>query len=152
MKARELMTAKPACCSADDTIERAAQLMAEHDCGCIPVVQGDKQNVIGVVTDRDVAIRAVGKGRGTDTRVSEVMTSSPCCVSEDSSVEEIEQAMTENQIRRVVVVDNDGCCVGIVAQADLARAADQGREGVSDEEVGRVVERISEPGPSAWRQ
>lgn len=151
MKARKLMTAGPACCTPDDTIERAAQLMEQHDCGCIPVVQDDRQNVIGVVTDRDVAIRAVGHGRGTDTRVSEVMTGSPCCVTAESNVDEIERAMSDNQIRRVVVVDDDGCCVGIIAQADLARAADQGRE-VSDVEVGRVVERISEPGPSAWRQ
>ena len=151
MRAKDLMTSNPACCAPDDTIERAAQLMEKHDCGCIPVVEGNgRQNLIGVLTDRDVAIRAVGQGRGTDTRVSEVMTTAPCCVTSDSDVQQIERVMADNQIRRVVVVDDDGCCVGIVAQADLARAADQGRD-VSDEEVGRVVERISEPGPSDWR-
>lgn len=151
MKARDLMTAGPACCSPNDSIQRAAELMEQNDCGCIPVVEGrDNQNVIGVVTDRDVAIRAVGSGRGSDTRVSDVMTASPCCVDADSDVEQVERVMSDNQIRRVVVVDDAGCCVGIVAQADLARAADQGRE-VSDDEVGRVVERISEPGRSDWR-
>jgi CBS domain-containing protein len=151
MKARELMTARPACCTPDETVEKAAQLMEANDCGCIPVVERtDRQNVIGVVTDRDVTIRAIARGRGADTRVADVMTSAPCCVSADADVEQLERVMSDNQIRRVVVTDEEGCCIGIVAQADLARAADRGRE-VSDEEVGRVVERISEPGRSEWR-
>src|SRR5687767_3314760 len=110
MQAKELMTSNPACCSPDDTIERAAKLMEQHDCGCIPVVDGNgRQNLIGVVTDRDVAIRAVGQGRGADTRVREIMTTAPCCVSSDSDVQQIERVMADNQIRRVVVVDDDGC-------------------------------------------
>jgi CBS domain-containing protein len=151
MKARELMTARPACCTPNDTVERAAQLMEQNDCGCIPVVERtDRQNVIGVVTDRDVAIRAVAHGRGAETPVGDVMTMAPCCVSADTEVQTVERLMSDNQIRRVVVTDDDGCCIGIVAQADLARAADRGNE-VSDDEVGRVVERISEPGRSEWR-
>jgi CBS domain-containing protein len=145
------MTARPACCTPNDTVERAAHLMEENDCGCIPVVETtDRQNLIGVLTDRDVAIRAIGRGRGADTRVGDVMTTAPCCVSADTDIEQVERVMSDNQIRRVLVTDDDGCCVGIVAQADLARAADRGRD-VSDEEVGRVVERISEPGRSEWR-
>jgi CBS domain-containing protein len=151
MKARDLMTAQPACCTPNDTVERAAQLMEQNDCGCIPVVERtDRQNVIGVVTDRDVAIRAIAQGRGAETPVGDVMTMAPCCVSGDTDVQTVERVMSDNQIRRVVVTDDEGCCIGIVAQADLARAADRGND-VSDNEIGRVVERISEPGRSEWR-
>jgi CBS domain-containing protein len=148
MKARDIMTADPACCTGDDTIGDAAQLMEQHDCGCIPVVQDRGDNsVIGVITDRDIAVRAVGQGRASDTRVSEVMTASPFCCSADDDLRQVEDVMANRQVRRVVVVDDAGCCVGIVAQADLARAAETSRD-VSDEEVGRVVERISEPSRS----
>ncbi|MGQ0815144.1 MAG: CBS domain-containing protein [Gemmatimonadota bacterium] len=151
MKARDIMTANPACCTPDDTVERAAHLMEENDCGCIPVVEGSQSNcVIGVITDRDIAVRGVGHGRSPDVRVADLMTDSPYCCSADSDVRDIEGLMSDRQVRRVVIVDEDGCCVGIVAQADLARAAEEGRE-VSDEEVGRVVEKISEPSRSNWR-
>jgi CBS domain-containing protein len=145
VKARELMTSDPACCTPDQTIREAAQLMQECDCGCIPVVQ-DKEGrkLLGVVTDRDIAVRAAALGKGPDTQVREVMTPSPRCCSPDDSVETIEKIMSDEQVRRVPVVDAAGCCVGMVSQADLAlndRAA-------SEKDVGRVVERISEPAGS----
>ena len=145
MKAKELMTADPACCTPSDNIGRAAQLMEQHDCGCIPVVEASDNNcVIGVITDRDIAVRGMARGRSAETQVRELMTSAPCCCSADAAVTEIERLMADRQVRRIVVVDDAGCCRGIVAQADLARAAERSSE-VSDEEVGRVVERISEP-------
>src|SRR5690606_15953469 len=129
--------------SADDTIERAARLMEENDCGCIPVTGRDRDEVIGVVTDRDIAVRAVGHGRSTGTAVRDVMTPSPLCCSPVASVEEVEQLMADRQVRRVVVVDDADCPVGMIAQADLARAAEEHR-GISSEELAYVVERISE--------
>jgi CBS domain-containing protein len=146
MKAREIMTEDPACCTPEDTVQDAARLMVEADCGCVPVVDDPRErHLVGVVTDRDIAARAVARGSGPETRVREVMSSDPECCTPDSDVHEVERIMADRQVRRVPVVDGDGCCVGMVAQADLARA-----EGaVDDHQVRRIVERISEPGPRA---
>jgi CBS domain-containing protein len=144
MKAREIMTAAPACCTPDDTAEHAARLMSDRDCGCLPVVSDTTgRRVVGVVTDRDLATRALAQGRGPETRVSEVMTADPSCCREDDDLQAVERVMTDRQVRRVPVVDNDGCCVGMIAQADLARDARDERE------VGRVVEAISQPSGGA---
>jgi CBS domain-containing protein len=142
MKARELMTNDPACCTPDQTIREAAELMRECDCGCIPVVQdSSSRKLVGVVTDRDIAVRGAALGKGPDTLVRDVMSLGPKCCSPDDDVEAVERIMSSEQVRRVPVVDEEGCCVGMVSQADLAlndRAA-------SEKDVGRVVERISEP-------
>lgn len=145
MLAREIMTREPVCCAPDDTIQFAARMMTENDCGCLPVVEGSNgQCVIGVITDRDIAVRAVGRGKPSATPVREVMTDCAFCCGADADVHEIEDMMSDCQVRRVVITDASGRCLGIVAQADLALAAEQGEE-VSDAEIGRVVERISEP-------
>jgi CBS domain-containing protein len=146
MKAQDIMTAHPACCSPDDTAEHAAHLMDEHDCGCLPVVTDEgSRHLLGIVTDRDIALRGVGRGGGANTRVSDLMTAEVSCCAVDSDIEEVERIMAERQVRRVPVLDDRGACIGIIAQADLAREAGHA---VSDAEVGRVVEQISEPGPS----
>jgi CBS domain-containing protein len=146
MKARDIMTKDPACVTADETAQRVAQLMADSDCGCIPVVDArDNDRVIGVVTDRDIAVRGVAQGRGPNTPVRELMSTDVTSCPPDADLLEVERVMTERQIRRVVVADNDGRARGIIAQADLARAAERGGD-VSEREVARVVERISEPG------
>ena len=142
MKAEEIMTANPACCTPDDTAERAAGLMEENDCGCIPVVEDQEtRKLAGVVTDRDIVVRGVGRGHDASTPVRELMSTDVSCCTPESDTEEVERIMTERQVRRVPVLDEAGCCVGMIAQADLARAAD--RE-VSDRDIGRVVEGISE--------
>jgi CBS domain-containing protein len=149
MKAQDLMTTSPVCCTPEDPVQRAAQLMADNDCGVIPVVAGrNDSSVIGVITDRDIAIRGVAKGKGADARVRDLMTPDPFCCSADTDVKDVERVMAERQVRRVVVVDGDGCCLGVIAQADLARAAKRTKD-VSDLEVARVVERISEPAPAS---
>jgi CBS domain-containing protein len=145
MKANELMTKGPACVNATDTLQRAAQLMEEHDCGCIPVVESaGSRRVVGVITDRDIAIRGVARGRGSESIVRDLMSSDIASCTEDSDVEQVAEVMSDRQVRRVLILDADGGCVGIVAQADLARAAEP-RGDVSEQEVARVVERISEP-------
>ena len=142
MQVREIMTQQPACCTPDETMQRAAQLMKEHDCGCLPVVEDTRtKRVIGTVTDRDLACRGVAGGKGPDTPVRQVMSKDPTCCRPEDDVREVERVMGEKQVRRVPVVDEQGCCVGMVAQADLALHDDA----VSNSEVGRVVERISEP-------
>jgi CBS domain-containing protein len=145
MRARELMTKDPACVTPDDTLQRVAQLMAENDCGCIPVVEGPSQTrVVGVVTDRDIALRAVARGKAADAVVADVMTRDVAFCPPDADLLTVERTMSDRQIRRVVIADADGCCVGIVSQADLARAAARGEE-VDEREVVRVVESISQP-------
>lgn len=148
MKARELMTENPACCTPEDTTQRAAGLMQQHDCGCLPVVDdSETRHVLGVVTDRDIATRVVAAGKGPDTKVRDVMSTQPSCCGIDDELDEVERIMSERQVRRVPVVDAHGCCVGMVSQADLAREARRSGD-VSEREVARVVERISEAGSS----
>ncbi len=140
MLAKEIMTASPACCSPTDTLQAAAGLMRDNDCGAIPVVEAGK--VIGIVTDRDIAVRAVAEGMRSDTAVDGVFTRDPRCCSVNDDVREVQRVMADSQVRRVPIVDAVGRVVGIVSQADLARASDRL---VSEHEVAIVVERISEP-------
>lgn len=148
MRAQDLMTISPACVTPDEEVRKVAQLMADNDCGCIPVVDaGDNRRIIGVVTDRDIAVRAVAQGRGPETKVADIMTADAECCLPDDDIETVERVMADRQVRRVVIVDDDGYCVGIVAQADLARASRKSSD-VSKQDVAHVVERISEPGTS----
>lgn len=144
MRAQELMTRNPACVTPDDSARHAAQLMEENDCGCLPVVNSGDGRVVGVVTDRDITVRGSAKGRGPETSVRELMTRDPDCCREDDDVKDVQRVMSDRQVRRIVIVDADRHPVGMVAQADLARAAEGGGK-VSDRDVARVVESISAP-------
>jgi CBS domain-containing protein len=116
---RDVMTADPACVTASDTADRAAQLMRDHDVGSI-VVTDDSGAVHGIVTDRDVVVRAVADGKNpSECKVSEVCSSDPAVLSADDSVEGAVQRMREQNIRRLPVVE-DGKPVGIVSLGDLA--------------------------------
>ncbi|ANC50719.1 hypothetical protein CP97_15028 (plasmid) [Aurantiacibacter atlanticus] len=110
--------------------------MVDNDCGQIPVVD-DSGALVGVVTDRDIACRCVAKGYSSDQSVEEVMTSSPVTVSVNASVDECCAKMEDNQVRRLPVVDDEGKCCGIVAQADIARSA-------AEKETGDLVREVSE--------
>lgn len=142
MRAQEIMTRDPACVTPRDPARRAAELMEQHDCGAVPVIEdGDSRRVVGVVTDRDIAVRGVARGRGADTRVEEIMSRDPECCEADDDIQAVEAVMKERQVRRVPIIDANGSLVGIVAQADLALED----RAIDDREVGEVVERISEP-------
>ena len=142
MQAKEIMSSDPQCCTPEDSLRDAARMMADNDCGCLPVVE-DKagKRVIGVLTDRDIAIRGVARGKTPDSKVNDVMSPAPACCSAEDDVEVVEKIMIDKQVRRVPVVDGDGRVVGMIAQADLARD----NRAASDREVGRIVEKISEP-------
>jgi CBS domain-containing protein len=142
MKAQDLMTTEPACCTPSSTVREAAQLMRDHDCGCIPVVEGKSKRLVGMVTDRDVACRCVAEGNGPETPVREIMTSNPQCCHPEDDIAAVEQIMIEAKVRRVPVVDDNDCCIGMIAQADLAL----NHEAATDRDVGHVVQHISEPG------
>ena len=142
MQAKEIMSSDPQCCTPEDTLRDAARMMADNDCGCLPVVEDTAgKRVIGVLTDRDIAIRGVARGKTPDSKVNDVMSPAPACCSAEDDVEVVEKIMTDKQVRRVPVVDGDGRVVGMIAQADLARD----NRAASDREVGRIVEKISEP-------
>jgi CBS domain-containing protein len=152
MEAHEIMTREPAWCTPDHTVREAARLMQEHDCGCIPVVEDARaMRLVGVVTDRDLACRCLAAGLGPETTVAEVMSISPSCCAPNDDVQYVERIMEERQVRRVPVIDDRGCCVGMVSQADLVRAAERSPQ-VSDREVARMVERVSAPLALARRE
>src|SRR4029079_1604839 len=104
MKAKELMTTNPACCTPDSTAQQVAQLMEENDCGCIPVVEDiDSKFLVGVVTDRDLALRGVARGRTPDTAVRDLMTSDVSAVKPEDDLDTVERLMTDLQVRRIPV-------------------------------------------------
>lgn len=140
MQAREVMTREPVSCTPETPAEEAARLMREHDCGAIPVVESDgSRTLVGVVTDRDIAVRGVAAGLGPDALVRDLMTPEPEACAPEADVHDVESVMKRNQLRRVPIIDAGGQLVGIIAQADLARKLGDERG------VGELVERISEP-------
>lgn len=146
MRIQDIMTADPACCTPDMRLQDVARLMLDNDCGEIPVVDDfETRRLVGVVTDRDIAVRAVAEGRSpTDTKVSDVMSSSVVTARLDSSADEACELMEENQVRRIPVVDREGRCCGIVSQADIALRSGEKAAG----EVVRDVSRKSQASAS----
>ena len=138
MKVKDIMTSDPACCTPDTGLKDVARMMVENDCGEIPIVESEEsQRPIGVITDRDIACRAVARGLNPlDLTAKDCMTSPCVTVTPETSVEECCQTMEEHQIRRVPVVDASGACCGIVAQADIARNA-------SKRDTAEVVKEVS---------
>lgn len=138
MKVREIMTDNPACATTTTSLQETAKMMLDHDCGSIPIVENeDNKKVIGTITDRDITIRTVAAGKNPmQMTAGEVMTTQVVTVTADSTVEECRNKMEKNQIRRIVVVDENNSVVGMVAQADVAIHS-------SDEATGDVVEGIS---------
>jgi CBS domain-containing protein len=134
--ARAVMTPDPACCTAETTLDQVAQLMVTHDCGEIPVVDGNN-HLIGVITDRDIVCRVVAAGKDPAAQTAQdAMTRPAVTVRSDAPLDEVMSTMEEHQIRRVPVVDADGCCTGIIAQADIAEAA-------GERQVGELVREVS---------
>jgi CBS domain-containing protein len=136
MKIAEAMTRDVRVANPDQTIRQAAQMMAELDAGALPV--GEHDRLIGMITDRDIAVRAVAHGKAPDTRIRDVMTDDVKYCFDDDEVEEVARNMADIQVRRLPVVNRDKRLVGIVAIADIAASEDI-------EVVGEAVSGISEP-------
>ena len=140
MKARDVMTEYPQAVIPTDPVSHAAALMRDSDVGFVPVVE-DRQTrrLVGVITDRDIAIRHVADAHGDDCTIKQHMTADPLVtVSPEAPTSEVHNLMMEHQVRRVAVVDSEGHLMGVIAQADVATK--EGR----DQQTGQVVERISE--------
>lgn len=131
MQVKEIMTPDPACCTAQDTLQKAAQLMVDCDCGEIPVVDDTStKKPIGVITDRDITCRTVAKGLNPlEMTVSDAMSTPVICVRVDDSLEDVCYQMEQKQIRRVPVVDSEGACIGIISLADIAANAPRADSG-----------------------
>jgi CBS domain-containing protein len=148
MTCKDIMTPNPSCCLPSDSVSIAAQIMRRNDVGPVLVVSDHEENrLVGIVTDRDLALKVIADGRDPhSTRVDEVMSLHPVCCRSDESTQKALQLMADHQVRRIPIVDMDDRLVGIVAQADVARTEDE-------EDVGRMVEQISEPyGSSSWTE
>ena len=144
MRIEEIMTRDPACVTPGTTVREVAQLMQREDTGIVPVVEntGDKK-LIGVITDRDLALRVVAENRTPETRVSEILTAGRLATARpDEDVDHVLGTMGREQVRRIPIVDERGSLVGIVSQADIVLKARDERK------AEETVERISEPGGS----
>ena len=135
MQVKECMTRDVRVVSPDDTIERAAQIMGQIDAGVLPVGEGDR--LIGMITDRDIAIRGVAEGCGSDARVRDIMSQEVRYCFDDEDAERVLGNMAEIQVRRMPVVDHDKRLIGIVSIGDLAK--DEARRS------GKALGEIAQP-------
>ncbi|HMO81132.1 MAG TPA: CBS domain-containing protein [Pyrinomonadaceae bacterium] len=138
---REIMTASVKTATPNTTLREVAAMMREGDMGSVPVVNGEK--LVGIVTDRDIVIRAVAEGKGPETPVSEAMTTEIFSVGPDDFAFEAIRLMGEKQVRRIPVVNPDGSLAGIIAMADIALEMEDERE------IAETLEEISS-GSAFW--
>jgi CBS domain-containing protein len=137
MKVSEVMTRDVQTIRPDQNVQEAANFMLSADAGSIPVIEGDR--LIGMITDRDIAVRGIAKGYGPDTPVRELMTDDLVVVRFDDDCEDVATRMSEAQVRRLPVIDEQERLCGIVSLGDLARETDT-------ETAEQALEGVSQPG------
>ena len=140
MKVREIMSANPTCCTANDSAQSVAKMMCNRNVGSIPVI-ADPQTctLLGMITDRDLCCSVLARGLDPKTtRIQEFVTYSPVSCRDGENVDRCERLMQEHQIRRIPIVDGENRVIGIVAQADLALKE-------NSDKVHRTVAEISKP-------
>ena len=137
MKIRDVMTREVQTIRPEQTAREAAAFMLSADAGSIPVTDGDR--LIGMITDRDIAVRGVAKGHGPDTPVRDLMTSGIVCVNIDDDLGAVASKMSEAQVRRLPVVDEQQRLCGIVSLGDLSRESE-------GEQATQALEGVSQPG------
>jgi CBS domain-containing protein len=137
MKVSEVMTREVQTIRPDQSAQEAASFMLSADAGSIPVAEGDR--LIGMITDRDIAVRGVAKGHGPDTPVRDLMTDDLVVVRVDDDIEDAAEKMSGAQVRRLPVIDDDERLCGIVSLGDLSREADQ-------DCASEALEGVSQPG------
>jgi CBS domain-containing protein len=140
MKVREIMTREPVCCTAEDTAQKVARTMRDQNVGSLPVVLDQQsRTLLGMITDRDLCCTILADGLDPrTTKIEKMISLSPVSCRDGENLDECERLMQSHQLRRIPVVDSEGHCIGIVAQADLAL-----RE--KPEKVSRIVAEISRP-------
>lgn len=144
MKVKEVMTPNPVCCVPGDTAQSVAKLMCEQNVGSIPVVVDQQsRKLTGIITDRDLCCSVIARGLDPkSTSIQQYMRQNPVACRDGEDLDGCEQAMQSHQIRRIPVIDGEGRCIGIVAQADLALKD-------RSEKVSKTVAEISRRKPVA---
>jgi CBS domain-containing protein len=137
MKVSEAMTKDVRVASPDETIQQAARTMASLDAGVLPV--GEKDHLVGMITDRDIAIRGIAQGKGPDAKVRDVMTVDVKYCFEDQDLKEITRNMADIQVRRLPVLNRDKRLVGILSLGDIAVSRESN-------DAGEALRGISRPG------
>lgn len=137
MKVSEVMTRDVQTVRPDQSVKDAASFMLSADAGSIPVIEGER--LIGMITDRDIAVRGVANGYGPDTPVRALMTDEVICVRDDDDVDDVASKMSEAQVRRLPVIDDEERLCGIVSLGDLSR-------GANEDAAAEALEGITEPG------
>lgn len=137
MKIKSLMTTNVQCCSRTNTIQDAAKVMVQEDCGAVPVCENKK--VVGIITDRDIVTKAIATGNWKNAKIEDCMTSEVVCCTPETDAHEAADMMAKYQIRRLPVVDTNGDLVGICAIGDLATID------IHINEAGDALSKISEP-------
>ena len=137
MKVSEVMTQNVQTVRPDQPVQEAASFMLSADAGSIPVTENDR--LIGMITDRDIAVRGVAKGYGPDTPVRELMTGDIICARHDDDLDDVASKMSEAQVRRLPVIDADERLCGIVSIGDLSREADE-------DCAAEALEGVTQPG------
>ncbi len=135
MKVRECMTRDVVVANPGDSISEAARMMAECDAGALPVGENDK--LVGMITDRDIAVRAVAKNLAPDTLVRDVMSKEVLYCFDDEDIDQVADNMGNQQIRRLPVVNRDKRLVGIISLGDIAQGAEPSQTGQALEEISR---------------
>ena len=141
MKCKDMMTQKVVCCLPDDKVAKAAKKMKKTDIGSVPVVENKENKIlIGIITDRDLALKVIGKGRKPQsTKIKKVMTKNVVTCLANDDLQKAMNLMSENQLRRIPIVDKNNRVVGIISQADIATRLNQA------EKTAEVIKDISEP-------
>jgi CBS domain-containing protein len=137
MKVSEVMTRDVQTIRPEQAVQEAANFMLSADAGSIPVTEGER--LIGMITDRDIAVRGIAKGYGPETLVRELMTGDVICAREDDDVEDVATKMSQAQVRRLPVIDEQERLCGIVSLGDLSRETD-------DQTASQALEGVSQPG------
>jgi CBS domain-containing protein len=146
MNISQLMTRNVITCRADDRLNRAAQIMWEHDCGCVPVVD-ERGCVQGMITDRDICMAAFTQGRRLDEiPVASAMCTQVLTASPDDDVERVAALMSKRQVRRIPIVDEQNQVIGVLSLGDLARAiTDRKANAIAVPTLAKTLSEISQP-------
>jgi CBS domain-containing protein len=141
MEVREIMTGNPICCVPTDTAQQVARILCDNNIGSVPVVEDQRsRKLIGIITDRDLCCAVLANGLDPkSTAIESYYTHGPASCRDTDNLAKCEEVMRERQIRRIPVVDEEGVCIGLVAQADLALKE-------QPEKFSKTVAEISRPG------
>jgi CBS domain-containing protein len=144
MKIRDAMTPDPVCCLTTDSAQKVAGMLCKQDIGSIPVVTDhESRKLIGIITDRDLCCSVIADGLDPkSTPIEKFVSLNPVACREGENLDNCERLMQEYQVRRIPIVDGEGCVIGIVSQADLALKD-------KPEKVAKTVAEVSKPQPSA---